>query len=67
MNHKNEGVVTLYLKIIENVSFNITSEATHVYILSRQKSIKNAKYGQFWLVLENLKLAAKQCYQTGHY
>ena len=40
-----------YLKIIEKVSFNIASEASYVYILSEQKSIKNAKNGQFWLVL----------------
>ena len=67
MNHKNEGVVARCLKIKEKVSFNIASEASYVYILSRQKSIKNAKYGQFWLVLENLKLAVKQCYQTGQF
>ena len=30
-----------------------------------QKFIKNAKNGQFWRVFENLKLAVKQCYQTG--
>ena len=55
------------MKIIENVSFNIASEASYVYILSGQKLTKNAKNGQFWRVLENLKLAAKQCYQTGHF
>ena len=36
-----------------------------VYILSGQKFIKNAQNGQFWRVFENLKLAVKQCYQTG--
>ena len=50
------------LKITEKVSFNIASEASYVYILSGQKSIKNAKNGPFWRVLENLKLAVKQCY-----
>ena len=50
------------LKITEEVSFNIASEASYVYILSGQKQIKN---GQFWRVFENLKLAVKQCYQTG--
>ena len=30
------------LKIAENVSFNIASEASYVYILSGQKFIKNA-------------------------
>ena len=53
-----------YLKIIEKVPFNIASEASTVYILSRQKLIKNAKNGQFWRVIENLKLAVKQLYQT---
>ena len=53
------------LKITEKVSFNIASEASYVYILSGQKLIKNAKNGSFWRVFENLKLAVKQCYQTG--
>ena len=30
-------------KLQKNVSFNIASEASYVYILSRQKFIKNAK------------------------
>ena len=38
-----------------------------VYILSGQKFIKNAKNGQFGPILENLKQAVKQCYQTCHY
>ena len=33
--------------------------------LSAQKFIKNTKNGPFWRVFENLKLAVKQCYQTG--
>ena len=49
------------LKITEKVSFNI-----YVYILSGHKLIKNAKNGPFWRVFDNLKLAVKQCYQTGH-
>ena len=53
------------LKITEKVSFNIASEAS--YILSGQKLIKNAKNGPFWRVFENLKLAVKQCYQTGQF
>ena len=44
------------LKITEKVSFNI---ASYVYILSRQKLIKNAKNGPIWRVFENLKLAVK--------
>ena len=55
------------LKITEKVSFNIASEASYVYILSGQKLIKNAKNGQFWRVFENLKLAVKECYQTGQF
>ena len=55
------------LKITEKVSFNIASEASYVYILSGQKLIKNAKNGPFWRVFENLKLAVKQCYQTGQF
>ena len=43
------------------------SEASYVYILSRQKLIKNAKNGSFWRVFGNLKLAVKQCYQTGQF
>ena len=58
------------LKITEKVSFNIASEASYVYILSGQKLIKNAKNaknGSFCRVFENLKLAVKQCYQTGQF
>ena len=39
----------------------------YIYILIGQKFIKNANNGLFWRVLENLKLAVKQCYQTGHF
>ena len=55
------------LKITEKVSFTIASEASYVYILSGQMLIKNAKNGPFWRVFENLKLAVKQCYQTGQF
>ena len=55
------------LKITEKVSFHIASEASYVYILSEQKLIENAKNGPFWRVFENLKLAVKQCYQTGQF
>ena len=54
------------LKITETVAFNIASEASIVYILSGQTIIENPKNGQFMRVFENLKLAVKQCYQTGH-
>ena len=53
------------LKIREKVSFNIASEASYVWIFIGQNFFKNAKNGQFWQVLKNLKLAVKQCYQTG--
>ena len=55
------------LKIREKASFNIASGVSYVYILSGQKFIKNAKNGPFCRVFENLKLAVKQCYQTGHF
>ena len=55
------------LKITEKVSFKITSEASHVCIWSRQKLIKSAKNCSFWRVFENMKLAVKQCYQTGQF
>ena len=64
---KNALVSPQCLKIIEKVAINITSEASYVYILSGQKLIKNAKTGQFWRVFEKLKLAVKQCYQTGQF
>ena len=41
-------IVPRCLKITEKVSFNIASEARHVYILSGQKLIKNA---QKWSIL----------------
>ena len=34
------------LKITEKVSFNIASEASYVYILSGQKSIKNGQFDE---------------------
>ena len=55
------------LKISEKVAFIIASEASYVYILSGQKLIKNAKNSQSWRLFENLMLAVKQCYQTGHF
>ena len=55
------------LKITEKVFFNIASEASYVYILNGQKLIKNAKNGPFWRIFEKLKLAVKQCYQTGQF
>ena len=58
---------TRCLKITEKVSFNIASEASYTYILSGQKFIENAKNGPFWGVFENLKVAVKQCYQTGQF
>ena len=58
---------TRCLKNTEKVSFNIASEASYVYILSGQKFIKNAKNAPVWQVFENLKLAVKQCYQTGQF
>ena len=63
----NDGQLTQCLKITEKVSFNIAINASHVYILSGQKLIENAKNGPFWRDFENLKLSVKQCYQTGQF
>ena len=46
----------MFLKITEKVSFNIASEASYVYILSRQKFIKNANNGSFWRAFEKTVL-----------
>ena len=58
---------TKCLKITEKVSFNIASEANYIYILSGQKFIKKTQIGPLWRVFKNLKLAVKQCYQTGQF
>ena len=42
----------------------MASEASYVYILSRQKFIKNANIFPIWQVFEKWKFAVKQCYQT---
>ena len=49
-----------------SVSFNIASAASYIYNLSGQKLIKDAK-NDLESFFENLKLAVKQCYQTGHF
>ena len=54
------------LKITEKVSHS-TLRAKRAYSLSGQKLIKSAKNGPFWRIFENLKLAAKQCYQTNKF
>ena len=41
----------------KKVSFNIASEASYVYILSRQKLIKNAKNGQIGEFLKTWSLS----------
>ena len=53
------------LKITEKGAVNMKSEAS--YNWSGQKVLKNAKNGPFWRVFEDLKFAAKQCYQTGQF
>ena len=47
------------LKITEKVSFNIASEASYVFILSRQYFIKNAKIGHFGEFLKTWSLRSK--------
>ena len=44
------------LKITEKVSFNIASEASYVYIFSRQKFITNSKNGPFLVFIMNFRL-----------
>ena len=65
--HHNLAMLHGVWKSQKKVSFNIASEASYVYILSGQKLIKNAKNGPFRRFFENLKLAVKQCYQTGQF
>ena len=62
-----ENQLTVFKNHRKSFKFNIGSEARYVYILRGQKYIKNAKNGPFWRVFENLKLAVKQCYQTGQF
>ena len=51
--NKDSCLLTQCLKISKKVSFNIASEASKVYNLSRQKFIKNAKTGQKMPKLKN--------------
>ena len=50
------------LKITEKVAFNFASEASYVYILRRQKFIKNVKNWSW-----KSKREVKQCYQTSYF
>ena len=50
------------LKITEKVS----NRATFTFCVDKS-SLKSAKNGPVWRVFENLKLAVKQCYQTGQF
>ena len=45
----------------------LTVFKNHIYILSKQKFIKNAKNGPILSTFEILKLAVKQCYQTDQF
>ena len=42
------SILSRCLKITGKVSFNIASEASYVYILSRQNFSKKVKFGQIW-------------------
>ena len=55
------------LKITEKVSFKLRTKRATFTFLSGQKFFKKTKNGPFWRVFENLKLAVKQCYQTGQF
>ena len=56
-----------WIEIPKCLQFLKITHKVALYVLSRQKFIKYAKNGQFWRVFENLNLAVKQCYQTGHF
>ena len=62
-----KGKQNALIRTVEIVSFNMASEASYIYCLSGEKLIKNAKNGPIWRLFENLKLAVKQCYQTGQF
>ena len=53
---------TMYEKHRKSHIQHIVSEANYVHILSGQKFIRNAQFGEFF---KNVKLAVKQCYQAG--
>ena len=60
LNNRQIMRITQCLEITENVSFNIASEASYVYILSRQKFIETAKK---WSILA-IFLKPEACGQT---
>ena len=64
--HKKQpsGTPSRCLKITEKVSFNITIEASYVFILSEEKFVENANKKSIWRVFEKLTLAVKQYYQS---
>ena len=51
----------------KSLIFNNVSEANYDYILSGQKFLKMPKNGPIRRVFENVRLAVKQCYQTGQF
>ena len=61
--------VSTYITVFENhrKKSHSTLRAKRAYILRGQKLLKNSKNVRFWRVFENLKLAVKQCYQTGQF
>ena len=61
-------MVRRYNTVFENHKKRLIQHCERsVYILSGEKLIKNAQNGPFWRVFESLKLAVKQCYQTGQF
>ena len=55
------------IKNHKKVSFNNASEASYVYNLSGQKFNQKCQKWSILASFENLKLAVKQCYQTGQF
>ena len=55
------------LKSTEKVAFNIASEASYVFYFEWPKVDLKCQKCSIWRFFENLKLAVKKFYQTGHF
>ena len=73
-------IAATFAPMKENTDINVDVVPDYAAFLARndikgtvfenhRKSLiqQNAKNGPFWQFFENLKLAVKQCYQTGHF
>ena len=55
------------LKITKSIIQHCERSELRLHFEWTKVYFKNAKNGPFWRVFENLMLAVKQCYQTGHF